>query len=64
MILNESKKNEFLKLAGTWLWARQWALHNGELPFGIDLAGCMLGMNDCEAEMGILIEEMKCSKQV
>jgi hypothetical protein len=39
---------EFFQLATFWLQTRQFILAPTELPFGYDLAGCLLGMNDCE----------------
>lgn len=49
----------FFKLAGNWLFCRQYVLHDGELPFGFNLAGMMVGMTDYEAEMGCVMEEEK-----
>lgn len=45
---------EFFQLAAFWLLTRELILQS-ELPKGLDLAGCMLGMRDAEQEMKLVL---------
>lgn len=57
-----SREQEVLNLAAQWLWVRQWVIHNGPLPYGMDLAGVMLGLRDLGMEIEEIIKEMKNEK--